>query len=200
MMAKRKAAPKRKPSKRKPREIVPEPLDPFEAYGTSHPRNLSLMILSEFDDDNSRIMEWVEAFYAIDKSAGANKAQLVELLKSTGEKRDRLTADLLERYDLKRPSKGRPRLPLYHMTDDDKVLHSVSHAVEVLQDAGYSRTDAVTRIDAEVANAAVDDLVNVDGFLLRDAVKRVFAGRDIITESKLEDFRANRRRSTRKKK
>jgi hypothetical protein len=200
MMAKRKAAPKRKSVKQKPREIVPKPSNPFLKYGKSMPRNLSLMVLSELDDDNSHLMEWVEAIYAIDKTTGANKAPLVKLLQSTGEKRDRLVADLFERYDLKRPSKGRPRLPIYNMTDDDNLLHSASNAVKFLQGAGYSRTDAVQRVDAEFANAAIDNLMNVDRFLLRDAVKRVFAGRDMITESKLDDFDAGRRRSTRKKK
>jgi hypothetical protein len=199
-MAKRKAL-KRKPRKRKPLEIVPDrSLDPYEEHGDLSPRNLSLMILSEFDDDNSRIMEWVEAFYAIDKTAGANKAQLVKLLQSTGDKRDRLTADLLERYDLKRPSKGRPRLPIYSMTDDDTLLHNSSCLVEELQAAGFSFTDAVARVAADNGNAAVDSLVHGDGWSLRDAVKSVFARRDIITESKLDDFNARRRRSRRKQK
>ena len=203
-MVKRKA-PKPKPRKRKPREIAPAvdldglAEDGFAEYAKSWPGNLSLMILSEFDDNNSRIMDWVEAINAIDKSNGTNKVPLVELLKSTGEKRDELIADWIDRYDHVR-TKGRPRLPIYNMSDDEKLLHSASHAVKVLQHTGYSRTDAVTRVAADFANKAVDSLVHVDGFLLRDAVKRVFAGQDIITESKLADFSAGRRRSMRKKK
>jgi hypothetical protein len=198
MMTKSKS-PKRKPPNRQPRETVPvEPLDPYEEYGNSSPGNLSVMILSEFDDHNSRIMEWVDAIFASDRSDGVNKEPLVELLKSTGEKRDLLIADWIERYDhVKKP--GRPRLPIYNMTDDDKVLHNVSCLVKDLRDVGFSSTDAFARVAADFINDAVDSLVHVDGWSLRDAVKRVFA-RDIITEEKLADFNAGRRRSMRQTK
>jgi hypothetical protein len=198
MMRKRKAA-KSKARKVKPRKIVPtEPLDPYEEYGNSSPSNLSVMILSEFDDNNSRIMDWVDAIYACDKTDGADKHRLVELLKSTGEKRDLLIADWIERYDhVKKP--GRPPLPIYTMSDDDKVLHNVRCLVKELRDVGFSSTDAFARVAADFANDAVDTLVHVDGWSLRDAVKRVFA-RDFITEEKLADFNAGRRRSMRNKK
>jgi hypothetical protein len=199
MMA-RKATPKRKPRKHKPREIAAlVELDGFDEYADSWPGNLSVMILSEFDDHNSRIMEWVDAIYASDKSDGANNAPLVELLKSTGMKRDLLIADWIDRYNHEKP-KGRPRLPIYNMTDDDKVLHSASNAVKELRAEGLSTADATARVAADFDNAEVDRLVHADGLPLRDAVKRVFAGRDIITESKLADFSAGRRRSMRKKK
>jgi hypothetical protein len=198
MIVKRKLPSKRKTAKRKPREIVPDvPLDPYQEYGESSPRNLSVMILSE--DDNSRIMDWVKAIYANDKSDGANIAPLVELLKSTNETRDLLLADWIERYDHVKKT-GRPRLPIYTMTDDDKLLHNASFRVEELRAVGFSFTDAVARVAADVDNAAIDSLVHVDGWTLRDAVKRVFAVQDIITESKLADFGAGRRRSRRKRK
>jgi hypothetical protein len=199
MMAKRKAA-KGKARKGKRRRIVPtEPLDPYEEYGNSSPGDLSLMILSEFDDNNSPVMDWVDAIYACDKTDGADKHRLVELLKSTGEKRDLLIADWIERYDHVKKT-GRPRLPIYNMTEGDKALHNVSYLVKELRTKGFSRTDAFARVVADVDNAAVDSLVHVDGWSLRDAVKRVFTEPESITEDKLADFDFRRRRSTRKKK
>jgi hypothetical protein len=122
------------------------------------------MILSEFDDNNSRIMDWVDAIYACDKTDGADKHRLVELLKSTGEKRDLLIADWIERYDhVKKP--GRPPLPIYTMSDDDKVLHNVRCLVKELRDVGFSSTNAFARVAADFANDAVDTLVHVDGCL-----------------------------------
>ena len=171
-MAKRKPPPKRKRSpKGTSREIVApeEPPDPFEEYGKSARYNLSSMILFDLDN-NPRLEDWIAAIYAIDVSNGANKAGLVELLNSTRDQRDMLLADLIDRWDLVKP-RNRPRRPAYMMSDDDIALSSACGAIEGLREEGLSLNDAITRVTKE-----------------RN-----------ISRSKLEDFRARRRRSVRKK-
>jgi hypothetical protein len=169
---------KHKSPKRKPSEIAaPVELDPFEEYGNSSPRNLTALILSEIDDGNRYLEDLVNALHALDKSAGANKAQLVKLLKSTGETRDTLMADLLERYILKRPE-GHQRQPVYSMTDKNAAFESARGEVAELQ--------AVAKLRGDRLSAA-------------DAVTRVAKERG-IPRHKLDDYVNGRSRSRRKKK
>jgi hypothetical protein len=100
-----------------------------------------------------------------------DKAPLVEMLKSTRDQRDRLLADLIERWVFVKP-RSRPRRPAYLMSDDDIALAAANGAVITMVENGMKVADAVTLVSKE-----------------RN-----------ISRSKLEDFRAGRRRSTRKKK
>jgi hypothetical protein len=157
---------KRKSSKRKPRDIAaPVQRDPFAEYGDSSSR-FSALVLSEIYDGNRKLEDLVNALHALDKSAGANKAQLVELLKS-GETHDKLMADMLERYILKRPE-GHQRQPVYSITDNNAALESARGEVAELKAAAKLRgdrllaADAVTRVAKErgIRRRTLDDSVN----------------------------------------
>jgi hypothetical protein len=196
---------KRKAPKRKPREIVEEKWDGFEEYANSSPRNLTYEIRYEIEEGGNRGLEdLVNAIHAIDQygltKPRPDKKPLIELLRSrsTTPNENLLLADLIDRNIL--PKGGRPRRPMYIMTVDDKTLSNASYKVEELRNLGWSRADAINRVAADFDNDAVDSLVNLDGLSRRAAVKSVFAGRQLVTESKLADFRAGRRRSRRKKK
>ena len=140
--------------------------DLFEAYAEGALRlRSSLLLLEKYPE----LTVWVEALRDIDDSNGTDKASLVELLKSTGDKRDALLADLIDRYDFAK-KKSRPRRPAYVMTNED--------------------------LELSAANADIEDLRAQD-WTLTDAIKHVAARRGIKI-SQLEDFHANRRRSTRK--
>jgi hypothetical protein len=71
MMAKRRAAPKRKPSKRN-REKAPAPLDPYEEYGNSSPHNLTHKNRSEIDDGNRDREDFLNALHAHDQFGVTN--------------------------------------------------------------------------------------------------------------------------------
>jgi hypothetical protein len=156
MMAKRKA-PKRKAPKRKPREIVLVELDAFEEYGNSHPGNFAPMIWSEIgDDDHSPLWGLVDALHAIDQHGVTNprpdKKPLIDLLKSTGTMWNRLLADLINRYDLKKPNYPTPR-PIYSMSDENQALWQACYAVRDLvregRDGKMSVADAITQVAEE---------------------------------------------------
>jgi hypothetical protein len=160
MMAKHKAPPKRKTHKRKSREVVPDkPLDPYREYGESSVGNLAPIIWSEIGyDDQSPLWELVEALHAIDQLGVTNprpdQKPLIKLLKSTGTLWDKLLADLISRYDLKTPRRaGRPRRPIYSVSDDEAALWQAYFAVQDLvrkgRDGRLSVTDAVTQVSAE---------------------------------------------------
>ena len=113
----------------------------------------------------------VDALRDVDESEGANKAALVKLLKSTGDTRDALLADLIDRYDLaKKTGRGRPRRPAYVMSDDDLNLAQ--------------------------ANGMVTKLVSPD-CSLDEALERA-AAKYGTTAGKLSEFRMGRRRSVRR--
>jgi hypothetical protein len=159
---------KHKSLKRRPSEIAaPVDLDPYAEYGDSSPR-LSALVLSEINDGNRKLEDLVNALHALDKSAGANKAQLVELLKSTGETRDALMADLFERYDLKRPKRGRPPRPVYSMSGNNAGFESARGEVAELRAAAKLRgdrlpaADAITRVAEErgIPRGTLDAYVN----------------------------------------
>src|SRR5450631_260601 len=176
MMAKRKAAPKRKPSKRK-REKAPEPLDPYEEYGNSPPHNLTHKNRSEIDDGNRDRKRFLNALHAHDQFGVTNprpdKKLLIELLRSRGTTpaENKLLADWIERkVPPTRP--GRPRRPAYTMSKDDQILSSASGDVQELRAGGLSVANATALVAKERG----------------------------IPRSKLADFREGRRRSRRKKK
>jgi hypothetical protein len=153
MMAKRKASTKRKTSKRKPREVVPDkPLDPYEEYGQSSPGNLAPMIYSEIgEDDHSPLWGLVDALHAIDQlgvtNPRPNKQPLIDLLKSTGKMWDKLLADLISRYDLERPKRtGRRPRPIYSVSDNGHDLWQARFAVQDLVSKGLSAADAITQV------------------------------------------------------
>ena len=81
---------------------------------------------------------------------------------------NKLVADLIDRHIL--PKKGRPRRPVYVITDDDHILSNAIGDVRELRAVGLSRTDAITCV-AEKLN---------------------------ITYEKLDDDYSGRRRSMRK--
>jgi hypothetical protein len=143
MMAKRKAAPKRKSVKRKPREIVPEPLNPFLEYGGSLPRSLTFEIRSKIDDGNSDLEELVNALHALDQIG--NKKPLVELLKSRGTTPTEsvLLADLIDRHIL--PKRGRRRDPIYVLKEDHHTMLNALARVGELRAGGMSLDEAVTK-------------------------------------------------------
>jgi hypothetical protein len=149
-----------------------DPLDDYllEYAASTPPYVLSSMILFDIDN-NPHLDRWIAAIYAVDASNGADKSPLVRMLKSTRDQRDMLLADLIERWVFVKP-KSRPRRPAYMMSEDDIIL-------------------------AE-ANGAVMDMVE-NGMKVADAKTLVCKERD-ISRRKLEDFRAGRRRSMRKKK
>jgi hypothetical protein len=151
-MAKRKASPKRKASKRKPREVVLEELDGFDEYAKLSPGHLAPMIYSEIgEDDHSPLWGLVDALHAIDQlgvtNPRPNKEPLIDLLKSTGKMWDKLLADLISRYDLKRPKRaGRPRRPIYSVSDNGHDLWQARFAVQDLVSKGLSAADAITQV------------------------------------------------------
>jgi hypothetical protein len=160
-MAKRKASPKRKPTKRKTRTIVPDkPLDRYEEYGNLSPHNLTHKILSEIDDGNRDLEALVDTIYAIDQYRLPNprpdKAPLIKLLKSraTTAAENKLLADLIDRVVLRWPV-GARRRPAYMITDDEHVLINACADVKDLRDAAklsgkkLSVTDAVTHVAAK---------------------------------------------------
>lgn len=158
-----------------PHEIVTtdaSPKDPFSEYAAEADPPYSLSSLILFDlDNNPHVEKWIAAIHAIDVSNGTDKASLVKLLNSTRDQRDMLLADLLERWILVKP-RSRPRRPAYMMSEDDIALASASGAVMDMKEKGMKVGHAMTLVCKE-----------------RN-----------ISRSKLEDFRARRRRSVRNKK
>jgi hypothetical protein len=153
MTAKRKAAPKRKTSKRK---IIPDkPLDPYQEYAETSPGHLAPMIWSEVGyDDHSPIWKLIDALHAIDQlgvtNPQPNKEPLIDLLKSTGKMWDKLLADLISRYDLERPRRaGRRPRPIYSVSDNGHDLWQARFAVQDLVSKGLSAADAITQVAQE---------------------------------------------------
>jgi hypothetical protein len=72
--------------------------------------------------------EWalVDAIWHID--AHGDKAPLLKLLRGTGKQRDYYLADLLERYELKRP-RSRQRTPAYALTLRERVIAIARYAI-----------------------------------------------------------------------
>jgi hypothetical protein len=152
-MAKRKASPKRKIAKRKPREVVPDkPVDPYKEHGESSPGHLAPVIWSEVGyDDHSPIWKLLDALHAIDQlgvtNPRPNKKPLIDLLRSTGKMWDKLLADLISRYDLERPKRaGRRPRPIYSVSDNGHDLWQARFAVQDLVSKGLSAADAVTQV------------------------------------------------------
>jgi hypothetical protein len=140
-MAKRKAGPKRKASKRKPREIVPEPLNAFQAYGNALPRSLTHEIRSEIDGGNRELEELVNAIHALDQFG--DKKPLVELFTSQGTTTAKLIADMIDRYI---PKRDRRRQPIYVLRADHHIMLNAVAEVRELQASGMSRADAITQV------------------------------------------------------
>jgi hypothetical protein len=171
MMAKLKASPKRKTTKRKPRKIVPDkPLDPFEEYGNSSPHSLTHKIFFEIHDGNRDLEALVDAIHSIDQYRLLNprpdKAPLIKLLESRGTTaaENKLLADLIDRVVLTWPV-GARRRPAYMITDDEHVLLNACGDVRDLLDAAklsgkkLSVDDAVTRVAAKY-NTPYDKLLD----------------------------------------
>ena len=203
-MAKRKAPPKRKAPKRKLRKIVAdEPKNHWHEFMDMSPRYLNHDIVFEIDNSNQNLDHLVNAIHALDqyrvRRPQPDKKPLIELLRSRGTTlaENELVADLIDRHIL--PKRGRPRRPVYVITDEDQLLNTACSEVEDLRAAGFSRADAITRVSADFDNYAIYRLVQIDKLSLRSAAKRV-AERNFITEARLADFKAGRRRSRRKKK
>jgi hypothetical protein len=144
MMAKRKAVPKRKPSKRKPRKIVPEATNPFLAYGNSLPRNLTHEIRSDIEDGNLDIEELVNAIHTLDQFN--NKEPLVKLLVSRSTTEAELLADVIDRYI---PKRDRRRSPIYLLDPDHHTMLNALGDVSELRAAGMSVREAITRVAKE---------------------------------------------------
>jgi hypothetical protein len=161
MMVKRKGPPKRKATKRKPRQIVPDqPLDPFEEFGNSFPHYLTHKILSEVDDGDYDLEALVDAIHAIDQyrlfNPRQDKKPLIKLLESRGTTaaENKLLADLIDRVVLTWPV-GARRRPAYTITEDEHALLNACGDVRDLRDAAklsgktLSVDDAVTRVAAK---------------------------------------------------
>lgn len=96
-------------------------------------------------DNSSDIDQWVTALQAIDKRA--DKKPLLNLLKSDRDlsKDVRLyLADLLERYELKKP-KHRPPTPAYDRTDADAMLLTGVQRTRDYVNSGMSVKDALAK-------------------------------------------------------
>jgi hypothetical protein len=150
-MAKRNAPPKRKAPRRKPREIVLEPLNPFEEYGNESTRSLTHEILAEIDDGNDNLGDLVNALHAFDQYHLTNprpsKEPLIRLLKSRGTTKaeNELIADLIGRVVLKWGA-GPRMLPAYMIEDDHHNLLNARADVQELQARGYSLTEAINQV------------------------------------------------------
>jgi hypothetical protein len=161
-MVKRKASPKRKTAKRKPREVVLEELDGFgELVHSSHPGNLTHKILSEIHDGNRDLEALLDAIHCVDQyrlpNPRTDKKPLIKLLKSRGTTaaENELIADLIDRLKLTWPV-GARRRPAYMITDDEHVLLNACADVRDLRakklsvGEKLSVADAVTRVAAEL--------------------------------------------------
>jgi hypothetical protein len=125
-----------------------------------------------FGDDYSTVDPWIDALEALDKDG--NKAELIGLMKSRyplpREIRPHI-ADLLERYELKRPV-GPPRKPSYTMSETDIAL--------------------------SIADVEVNELLAAKEWTLADAIEEIAEQRGIKAKT-LRDHHAKQRRSQRKR-
>jgi hypothetical protein len=127
----------------------------------------SSMLLIE---NHPELESLVEALHQVDSHG--DKSLLIQLLKSSGCKRDELLADLFERYDLVKPKRrGAPRRPAYIMSDTDLKLARANGDVDRLKAKGLKTPQAVEQAAQEHG----------------------------VTVSQLTEFRAGRRRSLRKR-
>jgi hypothetical protein len=75
---------------------------------------------------------------AVDQSGGTDKAPLIAVLKQRGHI---YLADMLERYELKRPARRKPRTPIYTMTKTHTRYWLAKSCVE----SGMDPTEAAAR-------------------------------------------------------
>jgi hypothetical protein len=96
---------------------------------------------------------WINAMVRIDQHG--DKTELIKLLRGSGSQRDWYLADLLDRYQLEGPKKGRRRTPAYDRTAVEARLHVHCERVRERVVAGAS-------VEAALAQEAADFQIDPD--------------------------------------
>jgi hypothetical protein len=151
--------------------MKPDTRNVYQRFGDEARRDQSSMLLF---DAYPELTSLIEALRRVDESKGTDKAALIRVLRSTGSMRNKLLADLFERYDLVRPKRRCPPVrPAYVMSDEELLLAK--------------------------ANGDVDRLMEEEELSIHEAIAQA-ALKHGVRRNQLRDFRAGRSRSVRKRK